>query len=169
MVNQRESIADFRRAFRAHDPRDLEPVVEEDQCRPECDPEGAAERAAAAILDLQMPDAGVVLESLRDQRLGSAAIAAPGRAEFDDRRPVERVDVGARRRGKCKFSGHRHQFFLLGMQLQPFYSATTRRARRRFFARTFRLYVRYKPRTAQSQSARSGCPQPATTADAASS
>ena len=28
MVNQRESIADFRRAFRAHDPRDLEHSLE---------------------------------------------------------------------------------------------------------------------------------------------
>ena len=109
MVDQRESIADFRCAFRAHDPRDLEPVVEENQRRPEFDPERAAERTAAAILDLQMPDTGVVLEGLRNQRLGSTTIAAPGSAEFDHRRPGERVDLSARWRGKCEFSGHRHQ------------------------------------------------------------
>src|SRR5471030_1207336 len=113
MVDQRESIANFRCAFRAHDPRDLDPVVEEDQRWPEFDPERAAKRAAAAVLDLQMPDAGVVLESLRDQRLGSAAIAAPGGAELDHRRPTERVDLSARWRSECEFSGHRHQYFLL--------------------------------------------------------
>src|SRR5471032_2121317 len=113
MVDQRESIADFRCAFRAHDPRELDPVVEEDQRWPKFDPERAAERAAAAVLDLQMPDAGVVLESLCDQRLGSAAIAAPRGAELDHRRPTERVDLGARWRSKCEFSDHRHQYFLL--------------------------------------------------------
>src|SRR6185369_2729600 len=92
-----ERFVDRTTVARPHQPRDLAAVGEEHERRPELDAERTAERPAAAILDLDVANAAVRLERRRDRRLRSAAVAAPRRAEFEQRRSGKRVDFGARR------------------------------------------------------------------------
>src|SRR6186713_2034783 len=72
-----EPLADLRRALRPHQPRHLDPVLQEDQRRPQLDAEGTAERAPLAVLDLAMRHGIVSGEGFADQRLRRLAEAAP--------------------------------------------------------------------------------------------
>ncbi len=78
--------------------RDLEAVLHEDQRWPQLDAEGAAERPAGAIFDLQVPQVGVRGQALFDDGLGGGTEAAPVGAELDHRRTRQGIDFSARRR-----------------------------------------------------------------------
>ena len=80
-----EPLADLARA-RADGLGDFAAVAEEDERRPELDPERPAERLAGPVLDLDVLDLGVVFEQRGDLGRDRPAVAAPGRAELQQDR-----------------------------------------------------------------------------------
>ena len=109
--DRRHRLADRGGVARPNQPRGFLSIVEKDQGRPELDAERAAERQAAAVFDLDVPDAGMRGESRGDQRLGRAAMAAPRAAELEQRRAGQgsrRLRASARSRGEKRVgSWHR--------------------------------------------------------------
>jgi quercetin dioxygenase-like cupin family protein len=95
----RERFADRGGAARPHKARGFLAVIQEHERRPELHAERAPERLAARVGDLQVPHAGMRGEGFSDERLGAAAVAAPGTAELEERRAFKRVDLGALRLG----------------------------------------------------------------------
>src|SRR5690349_17650473 len=88
-------LADAGGVARAHEARGLRAVAQEDERGPELHAEGAAEPAAAGVLDLDVPQV-VPRERLLDERLRAPAVAAPGAAELEQRRARKLVDFLAR-------------------------------------------------------------------------
>src|SRR5438876_8160080 len=103
-----ERLPDRLLLVRPHQPRGFLAVLQEDQRRPELDPERAPEALATRVRDLDVPHIRVLGESGPDQRLGRAAPAAPRAAELDHRGAFERVYFGALGLGFDVVSGHRH-------------------------------------------------------------
>jgi hypothetical protein len=95
-IDLRKRAAQSSCVFRPHEACDLLAVFEENQCGPELDAKRAPKPPAAGVGDLDMANARVVLKGRAEQRLGGAAVTAPGAAELKERGPLERVDLGAR-------------------------------------------------------------------------
>src|SRR5690606_8432844 len=84
---------------RAHYPRLLLAVAQQHQGRPQLHPEGAAERAALAVLDLDVGDVVAAFQQRAQRRLRRAAVPAPGRAEFQQQQPRRGLEFGP-----CRFA-----------------------------------------------------------------
>ena len=87
--------ADFVRGLRADGAGDFGAVLEEYGSGPEFYSERAAERAAGAVFDFYVLDGGEWGESFGDGGGGRLAVAAPGRAEFEEDRAASGVDFFA--------------------------------------------------------------------------
>src|SRR5262245_61152007 len=83
---------DRRGILGTHYPIDLGAALQEDERRPELDGEGAAEASAARVGNLQVAHARMGSEGGGEQRLRAPAVPAPGAAELEQRRSLERVD-----------------------------------------------------------------------------
>src|SRR5690606_24973003 len=93
---------------RAHQARHFLAVAQEDQGGPQLDAERTPQRAAAAVLDLDMLHLRMRGESLFDERLRALAEAAPVRAELKHQAARAGVDVGARECFRYVAMGHGH-------------------------------------------------------------
>src|SRR5439155_2995910 len=83
-------------------------VAQKDEVRPELDAEGAAQRLALAVLDLDVSHGGKLVQQ-RGQVGGKAeAMAAPERAELQQDRPGRSVDLFASRFTLFGLSARRH-------------------------------------------------------------
>ena len=91
-----EPRADFPKAGPSHLFGDLA-VAQEYKGRPKFDLKGPSERFPFAVLDLDVADAGVLLEQSRQLRLERAAVSSPLRAEIEKNRALHLVDLLAGR------------------------------------------------------------------------
>ena len=82
---------------RPHDACQFRPVAQEHERRPQLDAESTAERAARAVLDHEVADAGRGGERALDERARGQAMAAPVGAEIEHGRPGQRGDLGRAR------------------------------------------------------------------------
>ena len=98
-IDAGDGVGDGGRIVRPHQPHDLAAVAQEDEGRPQLDAERAPERPAAAVFDADVAQRRAVGDCRGDQRPRGAAPAAPARAELEDGRAGERVDLGTRRAG----------------------------------------------------------------------
>src|SRR5438132_1019808 len=94
-IDSGERFLDLVAVIRPHELRCLLAVAQEDERRPELHAEGAAKALAARVGDLDVAHARVLRDRLGDQRLRAPAPAAPRAAELEQRRSLERVDLGA--------------------------------------------------------------------------
>ena len=92
------SVAQCLRLLGAHQPGHLLAIAQEHQRGPELHAVAAAQRAARAILHLDVGHIGAVLQSLCNQWLGTLAMAAPGCAEFEHGGAGQAVGLLAARR-----------------------------------------------------------------------
>jgi hypothetical protein len=90
-----EGKADFVGRFRADGASDFEAIFEEDGGGPEFYSKRAAEGAAGAVFDFYVLDGGELGECFGDGGGGGLAVAAPGRAEFEEDWAVGGVDFFA--------------------------------------------------------------------------
>jgi hypothetical protein len=95
LTNLVEAEADFVRGLRADGAGDFDTAFEEDGSGPEFYSERAAERPAGAVLDFYVLDGGELSESFGDGGGGALAVAAPGRAEFEEDGAASDVDFFA--------------------------------------------------------------------------
>jgi hypothetical protein len=92
-----ERLVDGRRVARPDEASGFTAVGEEHKGRPELDAVRAAKRLAAAVLDLDVANAGMCFQRVRDHRPGGAAVTAPGVAELEQRRAGQGIDRNAAR------------------------------------------------------------------------
>src|SRR3954469_1052858 len=79
-----EAEADFFGRFGTDGASDFEAVFDEDGGGPEFYPKRAAQGAARAVFDFDVLDGREFSQSFGDGGRGGLAVAAPGRAEFEE-------------------------------------------------------------------------------------
>src|SRR5690606_32871397 len=93
---------------RPYQPRHFLAVAQENQRRPQLDPERPPEAPAGTILHLQVVQVRVIIEGLLQMALGSLAMAAPIGTELQQRRALEGVQFLARGRAVRIMGEHGH-------------------------------------------------------------
>ena len=94
-IDPRESLVDRLRFVRPDEPVDFAAVAEENERGPELHPKRPTEPAARPVLDAQVAHVRVARERVIDERRRASADAAPRRAEIEDDRSLQRIDVAS--------------------------------------------------------------------------
>jgi len=94
-VDPCERADDRLRIVWPDEPVDFAAVAEENERGPELHPERPTEPASRPVLDAQVAHGGVACERVVDERRRAAANAAPRRAEVEDDRSLQRIDVAS--------------------------------------------------------------------------
>src|SRR4051812_907993 len=95
-INRLQPLPDLRQA-RTGDLLHHLPASQEDQGRPELDPERPPESLPGPVLDLDVVDVGVAFQEPGELRGEGLAVPAPTGTELQQDRPLNPLDLGPRR------------------------------------------------------------------------